>query len=307
MRNLVLLQELRAFLLGDPHETAKAGQILDKLALDPYLGTAYAITRDSKEIIGFAPFNDYQSRINFCVHVGEVIPPESAIVAAQFVPDLGAVCYALASGELVVFHTETQEAECVGFIDSEIRAMSWSPDYELLILVTGNGTILSMTQEWDIVAEVPVQEQQAAPLNAEGAALPSISWRGDGNYFAVNTLDPDGERRIRVFDRSLALDSVSTPTPNLEEYSCWRPSGSSIASSQQKANKHDIIFFERNGLRLDRMDLTIRDDAKVLAMQWNADSDILAVGLELLGASREKKVKQQRLFSFIRSPTIIGT
>jgi len=31
-----------------------------------------------------------------------------------------------------------------------------------------------------------------------------------------------------------------------------RPSGSSIASSQQKANKHDIIFFERNGLRLDR-------------------------------------------------------
>jgi len=60
----------------------------------------------------------------------------------------------------------TIQAECVGFIDSEIRAMSWSPDYELLILVTGNGTILSMTQEWDIVAEVPVQEQQVrAPFS----------------------------------------------------------------------------------------------------------------------------------------------
>ena len=51
------------------------------------------------------------------------------------------------------------QAECVGFIDSEIRGMSWSPDYELMILVTGNRTILSMTQEWEIVTEVPLQDE----------------------------------------------------------------------------------------------------------------------------------------------------
>lgn len=52
------------------------------------------------------------------------------------------------------------KAECVGFIDSEIRGMSWSPDYELMVLVTGNRSILSMTQEWDIITEVPLQGDQ---------------------------------------------------------------------------------------------------------------------------------------------------
>ncbi|ELR18862.1 elongator complex protein 1, putative [Acanthamoeba castellanii str. Neff] len=279
MRNLVVLQELRSRLPAHGGDAS-----LEKLAVDPYLGIIYVITKD-KHVIGLAPFSN---EVTFTVDVSDVIPPSSVIVAAQFVPDLGSVCYATATGELVVFN-----AECVGFIDSEIRGMSWSPDYELMILVTGNRTILSMTQEWEIVTEVPLQDEPQAQTKAddEGAQsnLPSLSWRGDGNYFAVNSLDADGERRLRVFDRSLVLDSVSAATSNLEEYTCWRPSGSSIGCSQQKPNKHDIIFFERNGLRLDRMDFTLRDEAKVIAMQWNSNSDILAVGLQLLGSSKDQK------------------
>jgi elongator complex protein 1 len=132
-------------------------------------------------------------QVTFTVDVSDVIPPSSVIVAAQFVPDLGSVCYATATGELVVFNVGTQEArrhcpsalfpllltpcalracvqaECVGFIDSEIRGMSWSPDYELMILVTGNRTILSMTQEWEIVTEVPLQDEP----QVGGCAQPS--------------------------------------------------------------------------------------------------------------------------------------
>ncbi len=119
------------------------------------------------------------------------------------------------------------QAECVGFIDSEIRGMSWSPDYELMILVTGNRTILSMTQEWEIVTEVPLQDEpqvggctqpsrelcctphahrchvvqaQTKADDDEGAQpnLPSLSWRGDGNYFVVNSLDADGTPTIQL-------------------------------------------------------------------------------------------------------------
>ena len=39
------------------------------------------------------------------------------------------------------------------------------------------------------------------------------------------------------------------------------------------------------------MDFTLRDEAKVIAMQWNSNSDILAVGLQLLGSSKVQKVR----------------
>lgn len=32
-------------------------------------------------------------------------------------------------------------------------------------------------------------------------------------------------------------------------FSVLRPSGSLIASTQRRPNKHDVVFFERNGLR----------------------------------------------------------
>ena len=70
-----------------------------------------------------------------------------------------------------------------------------------------------------------------------------------------------------------------------------RPSGSSIASSQRKpGNKHDIIFYERNGLRLDRMDFSLRDDVDVVGLQWNSGSDILALALRTRTTNEEKSV-----------------
>ncbi len=57
-----------------------------------------------------------------------------------------------------------------------------------------------------------------------------------------------------------------------------------------KPNKHDVIFFERNGLRLDRMDFSLRDNAKIIGMAWNSSSDIFALGLQLLPDSEKSKV-----------------
>lgn len=60
-----------------------------------------------------------------------------------------------------------------------------------------------------------------------------------------------------------------------------RPSGNLMASTQRKPNRHDVIFFERNGLQhgeftlhAGRLDLVIKE------MQWNGDSTVLALWLE---------------------------
>lgn len=67
--------------------------------------------------------------------------------------------------------------------------MSWSPDQELVIFATGNNTLMTMNKDWDIITENPISKD----LKDDKRIVPEICWRGDGNYYAVNALDNDGD------------------------------------------------------------------------------------------------------------------
>ncbi len=61
----------------------------------------------------------------------------------------------------------------------------------------------------------------------------------------------------------------------------FRPTGSLIASSQRKPNKHEIAFFELNGLRHGEFTLPFGvKEVKVLEVLWNTESTVLAVWCE---------------------------
>ncbi len=65
----------------------------------------------------------------------------------------------------------------------------------------------------------------------------------------------------------------------MEHVLAWRPSGNLIASSQRLPHRHDVVFFERNGLR--HGEFTLPDlDCHLEEMQWNADSSILAIRMK---------------------------
>ncbi|KAL1687873.1 IKI3 family-domain-containing protein [Schizophyllum commune] len=146
---------------------------------------------------------------------------------------------------------------------------------------------------------------------------PRISWRGDGSLFAISSLSttqtsPDSppirRRTIRVYNRQGALQSTSEAVPGLEHPLSWRPSGNLIASTQRfgfegggagRPERHDIVFFERNGLRHGEFGLTLggppdsrvgqgapkdagerRWGHKVRELCWSPDSNVLAVWIE---------------------------
>lgn len=112
----------------------------------------------------------------------------------------------------------------------------------------------------------------------------SISWRGDGAYVALNFLQEGVRRAIRVYNRDGELDSISEPVDGLEGSLSWRPEGNLIAGIQRLVDRVDVAFFERNGLRHGQF--TLRAPADVpgalddLALEWNADSSVLAVILK---------------------------
>ena len=66
----------------------------------------------------------------------------------------------------------------------------------------------------------------------------------------------------------------------------FRPSGSLLATSQRKPNRHDVVFFERNGLSHGEFTLTFGvSEVKVREVSWNQDSSVLLVWCEEKPAS----------------------
>lgn len=233
------------------------------------------------------------------------------------------ICLVLAGGDIVVVKSDPlpseEKIEIVGSVDVGATAAAWSPNEDLLAVTTRANTLLLMTVDFENVANVSFSSddeklskhvsvgwgksetqfkgKRAKALRDptmpekldEGTLSPydqnetTISWRGDGAFFAVNSRAEVNRRMIRVYSQEGILDSVSEPTDGLESALSWRPAGNLLGSIQRFRN-HDIniIFFERNGLRHGEFDLRLvpeedREWDHAMSLSWNIDSTVLAV------------------------------
>uniref|UniRef100_A0A4W4HKA8 Elongator complex protein 1 n=1 Tax=Electrophorus electricus TaxID=8005 RepID=A0A4W4HKA8_ELEEL len=238
----------------------------------------------------------------------------SGVVAGiQDLPDQEAVCVATAKGDVIVYHLNTNELECVGSVDSGLTAMSWSPDQELVTLSTGQETVILMTKDFEPLSEVAIhqdefgegefitvgwgkketqfhgsegklaaQRKEVQPAVPWDDRRPRITWRGDGQLFAISAICPHtGCRKVRVWNRECILQATSEVVNGLEQPLCWKPSGSLMASTQRHPNKHSVVFMEKNGLLHGDFTLPFtKDQVKVKELLWNSDSTVLAIWLE---------------------------
>lgn len=246
------------------------------------------------------------------------------ILLLQHFSDIGVSCIVLAGGDVVVVREDPapdqEKIEIVGSVDVVICAAAWAPDEELLAIVTRADTLVLMSSTFEPLneatflpedlkvskqvsvgwgkRETQFQGKRAKAMRDptlpetidEGRPSPyeddkvTISWRGDGQYVAINSVVPGHRRVIRVFSREAILDSASEPVDGMESALSWRPSGNLIASVKRSEDGVEVIFFERNGLRHGQFDLRIaKEDTNnwisPIALSWNIDSTILAVFL----------------------------
>lgn len=244
------------------------------------------------------------------------------VLSLHFFADNLTVCLVLEGGDIVIVREEPlpneEKIEIVGSVDVGITAAAWSPDEEMLVLTTRAKTFLYMTREFENVADITLapEDMQASqhvsvgwgkketqfqgkrakalrdptvPEKIDQGTLSNndddsttITWRGDGAYVAVNSVEAGTRRVIRVYSREGTLDSVSEPVDGLEGALSWRPSGSLIAGIQRLDNRVDVVFFERNGLRHGEFSLRLTEDemnswASSIQLAWNVDSTVLAV------------------------------
>ncbi|RPA90649.1 IkappaB kinase complex, IKAP component [Choiromyces venosus 120613-1] len=247
--------------------------------------------------------------------------PCDRILALHYFPDTSSICVIFAAGDIVVIQEdptpEVNKIEIVGSVDEGITAAEWSPDEEILAITTGASTFLLMTREFEPIVDVTLSPND---LNAskhvsvgwgksetqfkgkrakamrdptvpekidEGVLSPHddnatrISWRGDGEYLALSSVEDSKRRVIRVYSRDGSLDSVSEPVDGLEGPLSWRPVGNLMAGIQRFPERLDVVFFERNGLRHGEFTLRIPtdkvNDERILELLWNYDSSALAI------------------------------
>ncbi|KAJ3362869.1 hypothetical protein GGF32_005270 [Allomyces javanicus] len=249
--------------------------------------------------------------------------PDGKLTSFTYLAEDDVLVLSFASGELVRLSADGTPSP-VGTVDGGVLAMAWAPDEELVVLVTGLGRYMVMTKDFDALHEAPIETdahgeqvpvsvgwgrketqfhgsagKQAALAKGPSTArqspdddqAPRITWTGDGAQFAISSVDAAAaaKRTIRVYARDGALQSTSELVDQLEHVLAWRPVGNLIASSQRLPNKHQIVFFEPNGLRHGEFalrptcpaakegHLTLRE------LAWNMDSTVLLVWAEHSG------------------------
>jgi elongator complex protein 1 len=244
------------------------------------------------------------------------------IVSLHYFQDSESFCVVLAGGDIIQIRENPlpgeDEIEILGTVNDGIASASWSPDESFLAICTQSFSFLLMTRDFDPIADVKfalddikatkhvsvgwgkaetqfkgkrakslrdptvpekIDQGLLSPLD-DGAA--TVSWRGDGEYVAVNAVDGEKRRMVRVFTKEGVLDSVSEPVDYLESALSWKPSGNLIAGIKQHTDKAEVVFFERNGLRHGEFDLRVspkelKDWASTIKLEWNSDSSALAV------------------------------
>ena len=139
-------------------------------------------------------------------------------------------------------------------IDGGISNAKWSPDYTNLLIVTNNDSIICMNCNWDLLYEIPMISSR------DNNSLSEISFKGDGELFAILTTDSinednalKGTTYIRIYNKELELlttckniaDGSASIMKGIGNTLAFSPNGSYVATHQQRIkSKHQVILSE---------------------------------------------------------------
>eukprot|EP00899_Mesostigma_viride_P027265 jgi/Mesvir1/7723/Mv11669-RA.1 len=176
--------------------------------------------------------------------------PWAIPIALEYVIEHESVLVAMASGELLLVQPANESTEYVGNVEGGLSAVAGAPDGTKFVLATSRGNLILMTVEWDVLTEVP--DALPVRMGAEGdlASHPlpvdastafagdclrhvSLSFRGDGKYFAAMSELAGGRRQISIWELdACVLHSVVDEMAGLCCPIAWKPSGGVIAGAR---------------------------------------------------------------------------
>jgi uncharacterized protein YjiK len=170
--------------------------------------------------------------------------------SVQFVMEVGSIICISRAGSIVSIKFDTTskqwstDFEMEGNVDQGVSSARWSPDQNCVVLATNTNTLLSLTNNFELINEIPIE-----PLLANSST--SISWRSDGQYFVFQSIDESDQiNRIRIYSRSLELvatcrnigEGLQSIVKNILPVVAYSSEGSLVATVQQRPDKKLQVF-----------------------------------------------------------------
>ncbi|KAL5196557.1 hypothetical protein ABZP36_000069 [Zizania latifolia] len=126
---------------------------------------------------------------------------------------------------------------------------------------------------------VPAQSDPAGEINSpSGQIQSSISWRGDGKFFAT-VGGPDGNsQKLTIWEcESGKMHSSSDNKAFVEASLDWMPSGAKVATAHDRKIEGKcplIVFYEKNGLERSYFSIDEPAEVAIQALKWNCNSEL---------------------------------
>ncbi|PIM98416.1 IkappaB kinase complex, IKAP component [Handroanthus impetiginosus] len=222
---------------------------------------------------------------------GQLIDLETGdfVTCLEYVMEKEALIIGTLKGLLLLHSMDDNATEIVGRVEGGVKCISLSPDGDLLAVITGFRQIIMMNLDWDLLYEMLLDDlpedvdvhESAFSDNSSSEA--SISWRGDGKFFASLSMVHDTfplRKKLKVWEReSGALHSVSEPKPFMGSVVDWTQTGAKIAVVyDQKDEKKcpSVVLYEKNGLERSSFSINVGIEDTVEFLKFNCNSDLLA-------------------------------
>lgn len=200
------------------------------------------------------------------------------------------------NGDIVSFELDGPTAvdgvgDQVGVIDGGIAAAAWSPDRECLVLLTNNSSILCMSSSWEVLYEVALP----ADMATDSGIGADVSWKGDGEYFALISVDKgDNQAKLRIYNKHLELSATArnvaegpgSVMKGIGRVVAFSSSGNYVSVCQERVRgRLQVALVEPNGLRHGDFDLQLPpvppgcDKWVEASIAWDLTSSVVAIGL----------------------------
>lgn len=97
---------------------------------------------------------------------------EHEIVSIDFIIEQHLVCIVeRVTGQILTYDSESGTASLAATFSEGIESASWSPDQEILLLVTSNNRIVQLTQSFEVICETDVN-----PSGSGAAESVAVGW-----------------------------------------------------------------------------------------------------------------------------------
>lgn len=209
------------------------------------------------------------------------------------------------TNELVYYSLDSEDIRRIP-LEETISCTSWNSTQETLAVVFENSAVATYNIDYesgtvrllaksDLSANVPQtvyvgwgsantqfrgsegKNKQNAPVDVKPVCdkTPRISWRGNGQMFAVNYSVND-TRTFKVFEDPCTPIFECEGVAGLQSAIAWRPEGNMIAVPVCVNDRYSVVIFEKNGYK--RFEFTLAyANYEVLDLKWSPEGEILSV------------------------------